>query len=147
MVFVHKALIPFAAFALCIVAPRRAAGQGSRAARQDTAKAAVSLDFQDQELRVVLDAIAAAGDLNVSLTNIPSQRVSLHLGRPVTRDGMAELLKGVAESNGLKVTESPTLIQIAGPPPERRETPQQLLAQQFAQAQQAQQMRLYTYRL
>ncbi|HTI62638.1 MAG TPA: secretin N-terminal domain-containing protein [Gemmatimonadaceae bacterium] len=147
MVFVHKALIPLAAIALCIVPSGRAAGQGSRAARQDTAKAAVSLDFQDQELRVVLDAIAAAGDLNVSLTNIPSQRVSLHLGRPVTRDGMAELLKGVAESNGLKVTESPTLIQIAGPPPERRETPQQVLAQQFAQAQQAQQMRLYTYRL
>ena len=147
MLFVHKALIPFAAFVLCIVPSHRAACQGSRPARQDTAKAAVSLDFQDQELRVVLDAIAAAGDLNVSLTNIPSQRVSLHLGRPVTRDGMAELLKGVAESNGLKVTESPTLIQIAGPPPERRETPQQLLAQQFAQAQQAQQMRLYTYRL
>ncbi|HTJ21440.1 MAG TPA: secretin N-terminal domain-containing protein, partial [Gemmatimonadaceae bacterium] len=61
---------------------------------------------------------------------------------------MIELLKGLAESNGLKVTESPTLIQISGPAPERtRETPQQTLAQQLAQAQQAQQMRLYTYRL
>ena len=150
MVFVHKVLIPLAcAFILCAVPVHRAAAQVSRPSKQDTAnKPAVSLDFQDQELRVVLDAIAAAGDLNVSLTNIPSQRVSVHLGRPVTRDGMIELLKGVAESNGLKVTESPTLMQIAGPPPERtRETPQQMLAQQLAQAQQAQQMRLYTYRL
>jgi general secretion pathway protein D len=129
--------------------PCGAAAQRTRPPKPDsTAKPAVSLDFQDQELRVVLDAIAAAGDLNVSLTNIPSQRVSVHLGRPVSREGMIELLKGVAESNGLKVTESPTLIQIAGAPAERtRETPQQLLAQQLAQAQQAQQMRLFTYRL
>src|SRR5512138_260978 len=156
MVFVQRTLITFvAALAACALPAERAVGQRPRPqpARSDTINkpAAVSLDFQDQELRVVLDAIAAAGDLNVSLTNIPSQRVSVHLGRPVSREGMIELLKGVAESNGLKVTESPTLIQIAGPAPERnRDTPQQLLAQQLAQAQQAQQaqqMRLYTYRL
>jgi type II secretory pathway component GspD/PulD (secretin) len=151
MVFVHRALISFATAIIVCAAPAGLAGaQGSRPTKQDTAnRPAVALDFQDQELKVVLDAIAAAGDLNVSLTNIPSQRVSLHLGRPVTREGMIELLKGVAESNGLKVTESPTLIQIAGAPPERtsRESPQQLLAQQYAQAQQAQQMRLFTYRL
>ncbi|MGE5731552.1 MAG: type II secretion system protein GspD [Gemmatimonas sp.] len=156
MVFVHRTLITFvAALAACALPAERAVGQRPRPqpARTDTVKkpAAVSLDFQDQELRVVLDAIAAAGDLNVSFTNIPSQRVSVHLGRPVSREGMIELLKGVAESNGLKVTESPTLIQISGPAPERsRDTQQQLLAQQMAQAQQAQQaqqMRLYTYRL
>ena len=154
MVFVHRTLITLAAaLAACALPVGRAAGQRPRPqpTRTDTVKkpaAAVSLDFQDQELRVVLDAIAAAGDLNVSLTNIPSQRVSVHMGRPVSREGMIELLKGIAESNGLKVTESPTLIQISGPAPERnRETPQQTLAQQLALAQQAQQMRLYTYRL
>ena len=149
MVF-HRTLITLAALPLLAIMPtRRANAQRTRPQRADTtAKPAVALDFQDQELRVVLDAIAAAGDLNVSFTNIPSQRVSVHLGRPVTRDGMIELLKGVAESNGLKVTESPTLIQIAGPAPDRtRESPQQLLAQQLAQQQQAQQMRLFTYRL
>jgi general secretion pathway protein D len=124
----------------------------TQASKADSAKkaAAVSLDFQDQELKVVLDALAAAGELNVSMTNIPSQRVSVHMGRPVTRDGMVDLMKNVAESNGLKVTETPTLIQIAGtppPPPETRQTAaQQLLAQQLAQNQQ-QQVRLYTYRL
>ncbi|HSQ30682.1 MAG TPA: secretin N-terminal domain-containing protein [Gemmatimonadaceae bacterium] len=154
MVFVHRTLITVAAaLAACALPAGRAVGQRPRPqpTRSDTVRkppAAVSLDFQDQELKVVLDAIAAAGDLNVSLTNIPSQRVSVHLGRPVSREGMIELLKGVAESNGLKVTESPTLMQISGPAPERnRETPQQTFAQQLAQAQQAQQMRLYTYRL
>jgi general secretion pathway protein D len=59
-------------------------------------------------------------------------------------------VKSVAESNGLKVTQSPTLIQIAGPPvePPQRQQPlslaQQLLQQQ---QQQQQQMRLFTYRL
>ncbi len=85
------------------------------------------------------------------MTNIPSTRVTLHLGRPVTRDGMIELIKSVAESNGLKVTASPTLIQITGPTPEpqqRQQTPQQLLAEELLQAQQQQQsVRLYTYRL
>jgi general secretion pathway protein D len=113
--------------------------------------AGVSLDFQDQELRVVLDALAAAGDLNVSLTNIPPQRVTLHLGRPVAREGMAELLKSVAESNGLKVTQSASLIQIAGTAQEQntRNTPSlaQQLMQQQQQQQQQQQMRLFTYRL
>ena len=54
----------------------------------------------------MLDAIAAAGQLNVALSNIPSQRITLHMGRPVSRDDMVDMLKQVAESNGLKVTTS-----------------------------------------
>ncbi len=121
-------------------------------AKPDTSKkaASVSLDFQDQDLKVVLDALAAAGEINVSLTNIPAQKTTVHMGRPVTRDGMIELLKTVAESNGLKVTESASLIQISGPAPEpvrQQPTPQQLLSQQLAQQNQSQQMHLFTYRL
>ena len=60
---------------------------GAEARHDEEERAGVSLDFQDQDLKVVLDALAAAGDLNVSLTNIPSQRVTLHMGKPVTREG------------------------------------------------------------
>ncbi len=128
-------------------------GKPTRApTKADTAKAppAVSLDFQDQDLKVVLDALAAAGEINVSLTNIPAQRTTVHMGRPVTRDGMIELLKTVAEANGLKVTVGPSLVQISGPTPEPTRptvTPQQQFAQQLAQQVQAQQMHLFTYRL
>jgi type II secretory pathway component GspD/PulD (secretin) len=60
------------------------------------------------------------------------------------------MLRALAESHNLKFTQSPTLIQIAGPPPQpaqRLPTAQELLAQQFAQANQQQAVRLYTYRL
>jgi type II secretion system protein D len=149
-----------AALALMLASPPLLSAQrGGRptppkqgAAKSDTAKrpsAAVSLDFQDQELKVVLDALAAAGDLNVSMTNIPAQRITVHMGRPVDRDGMVDVLKNVAEANGLKFTQTPTLIQIAGAAPEPRntQTPQQILQQQLAQANQQQQVRLFTYRL
>lgn len=121
-------------------------------AKKDTTKRAtpvVSMDFQDQDLKVVLDAVAAAGDLNVSLANIPSERVTMHLGQPVPRDSMAVILRGLAETHGLKFTQSPTLIQITGPAPEppQRNVGAQQLAQQLAQANQQQALRLFTYRL
>jgi type II secretory pathway component GspD/PulD (secretin) len=153
MTIVQRTLLLGAAVAFLAtpVSAQRGGQTRPPAQKQDTSKKAqgVSLDFQDQDLKVVLDALAAAGDLNVSLTNIPNTRVTLHMGRPVSREGMIELVKSVAESNGLKVTESPTLIQIAGPAPEppNRQTPQQSLAQQLLQQQQQQQVKLYTYRL
>ena len=138
-------------------AQRGGAAGGRPPARQqakpDTSKKAppsVSLDYQDQDLKVVLDALAAAGEVNVSLTNIPAQKTTVHMGRPVTREGMIELIKSVAESNGLKVTETPSLLQISGPAPEparQQPTPEQRLAQQLAQQNQAQQMHVFTYRL
>ena len=150
---IHQGTVIAAALALMLASPPLIAQRGGRQtpARPDTAKkpASASLDYQDQELKVVLDALAAAGDLNVSMTNIPSQRITVHMGRPVDREGMIEVLKNVSEANGLKFTQTPSLIQISGTPPERNTgpTPQQILQQQLAQANQQQQVRLFTYRL
>src|SRR5215831_9069828 len=130
-------------------AGRPPAGQRPQQLKPDTTKGAagVSLDFQDQELRVVLDALAAAGELNVSLTDIPQKRVSLHMGRPVNRDDYANIIKTYAESQGLKVTTTPGLMQIAGTPPEPPQRNQNNFAQQLLAQNQAQQMQLYTVRL
>ena len=150
---IRQGTVIAAALALMLASPPLLAQRGGRQTptRPDTAKkpASASLDYQDQELKVVLDALAAAGDLNVSMTNIPSQRITVHMGRPVDREGMIEVLKNVSEANGLKFTQTPSLIQISGTPPERNTgpTPQQILQQQLAQANQQQQVRLFTYRL
>ncbi|MES2176725.1 MAG: secretin N-terminal domain-containing protein [Gemmatimonadota bacterium] len=101
------------------------------------------LDFQEQELRVVLSAIAEAGGLNLTLNNIPSKRITLRMGQAISKTGAVDVLRGVAESNALKMTEGPSLIRIEG-------TPATTNAQQLQQQQQtanATQLRLFTYRL
>ena len=98
------------------------------------------LDFQEQELRVVLSAIAEAGGLNVTFANLPATKVTLRMGTQVSKAEALDVLRGVAEVNGLKMTESPALIRIEGT---RTLTPQQQQTQ-FAQAAQ---LKLFTYRL
>jgi type II secretory pathway component GspD/PulD (secretin) len=98
------------------------------------------LDFQEQELRVVLEAIAEAGGLNVTFANLPPTKVTLRMGQQVTKAEALDVLRGVAEVNGLKMTEGPSLIRIEGV---RAVTPQQQLATQVQQAQ----LKLFTYRL
>ena len=98
------------------------------------------LDFQEQELRVVLSAIAEAGGLNVTFANLPATKVTLRMGTQVSKAEALDVLRGVAEVNGLKMTESPALIRIEGTRPV---TPQQ----QQAQFLQAAQLKLFTYRL
>src|SRR5262249_19194462 len=119
--------------------------------KKNAPPSAVALDFQEQELRVVLDAIAAAGQLNVAFSNIPQRRVTMHMGRPVPREAMGELLKSYAESEGLKVTMTPTLIQIAGTQAvdnaRQQQADQARMAQQLLQQNQQQQVRLFTLRL
>ncbi|HLA90899.1 MAG TPA: secretin N-terminal domain-containing protein [Gemmatimonadaceae bacterium] len=102
------------------------------------------LDFQNVDINVVLAAIAEAGGLNVTYANIPNRRVTLRMAQAVTKEQALDVLRGVVESNGLKITESAALIRIEGPPPTPTLTPQQQLQQA---AQQQPQLRLYTYRL
>jgi len=90
MSIVRRTLI-FSAMTMTFAQPVMAQRGGQSrppASRPDTTRKGVSLDFQDQDLKVVLDALAAAGDLNVSMTNIPQQRITVHMGRPVSREGM-----------------------------------------------------------
>ncbi len=98
------------------------------------------LDFQEQELRVVLEAIAEAGGLNVTFANLPATKVTLRMGQQVTKAEALDVLRGVAEVNGLKMTEGPSLIRIEGTRPVTQQQAQQQLAQQA-------QLKLFTYRL
>jgi general secretion pathway protein D len=108
------------------------------------------LDFQDQPLRIVLSAIAEAGGLNVTLSNIPAKSVTVRMGQSMSRDSMAMIMKSVAEANGLKVTVLGGLMSIEGTAPSPEEVATQsraTAAQQFQQATQAATLKLFTYRL
>ena len=62
------------------------------------------MDFQDQDLRVVLSAVAEAGNLNVTFANIPTKRVTLRMSSAVTREELLDVMRGLAESNQLTMT-------------------------------------------
>jgi general secretion pathway protein D len=93
--------------------PVRATGQG------------LQFDFQDADLRLVLAALGEAGRLNLVYSQLPDRRVTLRTNQPVPADQILPLLKSLAASNGLKVTEDGSFIRIedAGPR-EARPAPQ-----------------------
>ncbi len=105
------------------------------------------LDFQEQDLRLVLSAIAEAGGLNVALSNIPAKRITLRMGQAISKAGALDVLKGIAESNQLKLTEGPSLIRIEGTPNESIQAQQAAAAAAARQQANATQLRLFTYRL
>ena len=111
--------------------------------KPDTGKKGYALDFQDQDIRVVLSALAEAGNLNVSYSNLPQRKITLRMGQSATPAEIAGMIKGIAVANDLKVTENGTLMQIVGPPPVV--APTQFQQQQQANA--ATELKLYTYRL
>lgn len=74
------------------------------------------LDFVEQDVSVVLRAIAEAGGLSVTLSNMPAAVVTLRLQQPSSRDAALDALRAVAEGHGITLTEGSTVIRLAGPP-------------------------------
>ncbi|MDZ4865175.1 MAG: secretin N-terminal domain-containing protein [Gemmatimonadota bacterium] len=72
----------------------------------------VLLDFQDADLRFVITALAEAGDINVVYGELPQRRVTLRMKQPVSREGLRPLLKSLAQSNGLRVTETADFLRL-----------------------------------
>ncbi len=108
------------------------------------------LDFKDADIAVVLGAIAEAGNLNVNMNNMPSAKVTLRVSATMTKETATEMLKMIAEGNGVTVTESPSIIRLVGPPkaPAPPTPQQQISAQQAAyMAQQNRTRELHVVRL
>lgn len=98
------------------------------------------VDFQEQDLRVVLSALAEAGGLNVTFSNLPNRRTTLRLGQPVPRGEILDVMRGIAESNGLVMTQAGSIIRIESAVSAQTQQRQQQLFQ-------PQQLQLFTYRL
>ncbi|MCC7195295.1 MAG: type II secretion system protein GspD [Gemmatimonadaceae bacterium] len=124
-----------------------AAVQGRGAPQRADSQSAYALDFQNQELQVVLNALSEAGNLNVTMTNVPSQRVTVRMARGVPRDSIASIVKALAEANGMKFIVQGPLIRIEGDPSLTAARQQATQQQQLQQQAQAAQLKLFTVRL
>jgi general secretion pathway protein D len=103
--------------------------------------AGVLVDFQDADLRVVVTGLAEAGGLNVTYGDLPARRVTLRMQQPVPKADILPLLKSLAQSNGLKVTEDGGFVRLeaagaAGPSAQARDS-----------AGRSDETRLFVYRL
>jgi general secretion pathway protein D len=101
----------------------------------------VLVDFQDADLRLVISALAEAGGLNVAYAELPARRVTLRMQQPVPKADILPLLRSLAQSNGLRVTEEGTFVRLepagTGPATATKDTT----------AGPAEETRLYVYRL
>ena len=70
------------------------------------------VDFQDQDMRLVISALAEAGGLNVSYTNLPSMRTTLRMSNPISQSEIGDVLRSIVESNGLRMTQEGSVFRI-----------------------------------
>ena len=98
---------------LCSVAVLHLIGAPALAVSQDPQEQeGVRLDFQDVDLRLVISALAEAGNLNVVYADLPQRSVTLRMARPVAPDDVLGLLRSLAAANGLEVIEEGPLIRV-----------------------------------
>jgi len=96
-------------------------GQAQRGSGRDTAivrKApdGVVLDFVEQEVSVVLRAIAEAAGLSVTLSNMPDERVTLRLQTPLTREAALDAMRAVAAGHDITMQEGSAVVRFVGAP-------------------------------
>ena len=106
-------------------------------------KAGVIVDFQDAELRYVVSALAEAAGMNVVYGDLPPKRITLRLRQPVPKENVPALLRSLAQSNGLLVSEEAGLMRIENADALRGPAPRN----DATSGSGAQELRLYVYRL
>ena len=74
----------------------------------------ILVDFQDAEIRSVITALAEAAGVNVTYGDLPSRKITLRMRQPVPADSVRSLLRGIADANGLRVTERGSLLRFDG---------------------------------
>jgi general secretion pathway protein D len=77
----------------------------------------VSIDFNDTDLRTVITAIAQAGGIDFTYSNLPTKKVSLHVHLAAGRKSALSLLQQVVRANDLYMTERGGLFLISSIPP------------------------------
>ena len=63
-------------------------------------------------MRLVISALAEAGGLNVSYTNLPNLRTTLRMSNPISQAEIADVLRSIVESNGLRMIQEGSVLRI-----------------------------------
>lgn len=110
----------YCALLISVLALVPGTARAQRPAPRDTAMFrrapdALVLDFVEQDVSVVLRAIAEAGGLSVTLSNMPTARVTLRLQVPLTRDAALDALRAVAEGHDISVQDGTSVVRLMGP--------------------------------
>jgi general secretion pathway protein D len=130
--------LTFTLVALCAGVAVRGWAQDSAAVK--ATEQGLRFDFQDADLRLVLAALGEAGRLNLVYSELPSRRVTLRTNQPISADQILPLLKSLAASNGLKVTEEGSFVSIEDQGKQERSEPSQDTVSRSD-------LRLFVYRL
>ncbi|MGQ0813172.1 MAG: type II secretion system protein GspD [Gemmatimonadota bacterium] len=125
--------------ALCVVPSYARAQQKPEGVR--VTSTGIMLDFQDTDLRLVIAALGEAGGLNVVYAELPAKRVTLRTTLPVEKSQVPALLRSLAASNGMVVTEEGGFFRIDVPVGPSQD------ARQSQSAGKQEDARLFVYRL
>ena len=97
-----------------------------------------TLNFENQQISVILNALIEAGGVNAITANVPNRNTSLKMNTPVPRDSIIQVIYTFAEANGLRILGDSTgrrLMRVEGPSPTPQLSAQQLQQQALAATQ------------
>ena len=106
----HGSRVLIAAALIVAGAPSsRLAAQDADAAAADT----VTIRFVDADLRAVVQALGRYMSKPVLAAGVPELPVTLETPGPISRSGIADLLRGLVETHGLELTEDSAFYRVA----------------------------------
>jgi type II secretory pathway component GspD/PulD (secretin) len=105
-----KRLIPILILVLAALLPASPArGQGVRRAGNG-----IVLNFQDVDLAYVISSLAQVANLNVMYSDLPTKNITLRTPEPITMDQVVSVLRDIAASNGISMTQGDGVIRMQG---------------------------------
>ncbi len=91
------------------------AGRARMLQQQAAQQEGITFNFQDLDLAYVITAMGQAAGINVLSTNMPEVTVSHRTSDPLTAAEVEALIRHLAQSNGVTVTELPGMLLLEGP--------------------------------
>jgi len=74
----------------------------------------IVLNFQDVDLAYVISSLAQVANLNVMYSDLPSKNVTLRTPEPITMEQVVGVLRELAASNGISMTQGDGIIRMQG---------------------------------